>query len=746
MPALTAYTAALSAGGTNDNASLAASTAVPFVSASDLHVGAASAVVNAGTPIAGVTVDIDGDPRTAPAPEIGADELLAAELSISPTSITFGNQGVGTTSAAQTVTLANVGNAPVVVDPLTAAIAPFARSGGSCSASPITLAVGQSCTLLYTFSPTASGAAAQTLTVTSSGSGSGTIALSGTGVQGSLTISPIALSFGSQLVGSSSGELAVTLGNSGNASLDVTTLTAAAAPFARTATGTCGASLPISIGAGASCTLTYTFAPTVNGAANQSLTVTANAPGSGSIALSGTGVSGDFTVTPNPAAFGNQLVGTTSAPSTVTLGNGGTASVSVTALPLPSAPFARSGGSCAATPFTLNPGDTCTVFYTFAPTATGAASQNVTIATSPGGTTVLALSGTGIQGSLTIAPTAVAFGNQLVGSTSAAQTVTLGNSGADALNVTTLTAAAAPFARAGGTCSATLPITIAAGSNCTLTYTFAPTTGGAASQTLTVTADAPGSGTIALSGTGQPSADLSIVQTSTPSQLPQGLIQYTLQVANAGPSPVTGATVADTFAAQLSNVQWSCAGVSGGLCGVLNGTGNINRLVDLPVGATVVFSISANVPVPLLTPITNTATVSAPVGVTDTVPGNNSSTVIDLVLLFSDGFEPAAPIVPTVLSETRSGETASVVIAIASVLSAARAADPGEVAQYMIGRNLVVVQARKIGIEVQTRMLVLDANGQWQIGDWTTIDAGSSLRLEWSNGGALPLVARLRGG
>lgn len=76
LPALAAYTSPLSAAGTNDNASLAASTAVPFLSATDLHVGVGTAVVNVGTPISGITIDIDGDPRTAPAPEIGADELV----------------------------------------------------------------------------------------------------------------------------------------------------------------------------------------------------------------------------------------------------------------------------------------------------------------------------------------------------------------------------------------------------------------------------------------------------------------------------------------------------------------------------------------------------------------------------------------------------------------------------------------------------------------------------------------------
>lgn len=76
LPLLAAYTAPLSVAGTNDNASLAATKAVPFLSATDLHVGVGSAVTNVGTPISGVTTDIDGDPRTAPAPEIGADELV----------------------------------------------------------------------------------------------------------------------------------------------------------------------------------------------------------------------------------------------------------------------------------------------------------------------------------------------------------------------------------------------------------------------------------------------------------------------------------------------------------------------------------------------------------------------------------------------------------------------------------------------------------------------------------------------
>jgi hypothetical protein len=40
----------------------------------DLHVQSGSPVIGAGTPIAGVTGDFDGDARSATAPAIGADE------------------------------------------------------------------------------------------------------------------------------------------------------------------------------------------------------------------------------------------------------------------------------------------------------------------------------------------------------------------------------------------------------------------------------------------------------------------------------------------------------------------------------------------------------------------------------------------------------------------------------------------------------------------------------------------------
>jgi hypothetical protein len=113
------------------------------------------------------------------------DPTGAPALTITPpTGAAFGNQNLGTTSNAQTVTLSNTGTAPVQITGIDAANAPFARVGGSCAATPFTLSSGGgSCTLQYTFAPTVLGPASQTIAVTTATPGlSGSFGLTGNGV------------------------------------------------------------------------------------------------------------------------------------------------------------------------------------------------------------------------------------------------------------------------------------------------------------------------------------------------------------------------------------------------------------------------------------------------------------------------------------------------------------------------------------------------------------------------------------
>jgi uncharacterized repeat protein (TIGR01451 family) len=78
-----------------------------YVSTTDPHLQPASPLLGAGTPAGGITTDIDGDPRSATTPEIGADEILKADLSTTkvdgPDPVTAG------TNLTYTITVSNAG-------------------------------------------------------------------------------------------------------------------------------------------------------------------------------------------------------------------------------------------------------------------------------------------------------------------------------------------------------------------------------------------------------------------------------------------------------------------------------------------------------------------------------------------------------------------------------------------------------------------------------------------------------------
>ena len=96
---LRAYTSTLSTGATNDNASKVVDPL--FLSATDLHISAASPLVDAGA-TAGVASDIDGQTRVPP-PDIGADEpggITPAANDIAATAIV--NPSSGSSRAANT--------------------------------------------------------------------------------------------------------------------------------------------------------------------------------------------------------------------------------------------------------------------------------------------------------------------------------------------------------------------------------------------------------------------------------------------------------------------------------------------------------------------------------------------------------------------------------------------------------------------------------------------------------------------
>jgi uncharacterized repeat protein (TIGR01451 family) len=194
----------------------------------------------------------------------------------------------------------------------------------------------------------------------------------------------------------------------------------------------------------------------------------------------------------------------------------------------------------------------------------------------------------------------------------------------------------------GGTCTASgsgnINDTTNLPSGGSVTYTASCTISslatGTLSNTATVTAPAgvtdptPGNNSAIDSDTISASADLAITKSDgVTSATAGGSTTYTITASNAGPSSATGATVADTFPAALT-CTWTCAGAGGGTCTAV-GSGNINNTVNLPSGGSVIYTASCTISGAATGSLTNTATVTAPAGVTDPTPGNNTSTDID---------------------------------------------------------------------------------------------------------------------
>jgi large repetitive protein len=203
-----------------------------------------------------------------------------------------------------------------------------------------------------------------------------------------------------------------------------------------------------------------------------------------------------LTIDPIVVDFGNQRVGTASAPVPVRLRNTGGLPLTITAISI-DPPFAVAG--VPALPVTLPPGADFAVDATFTPVAIGPAGGSLAIESdaTTGSPTHVALSGLGVAPAIAVDPAALDFGTVRVGA-SALRSITVTNPGSDTLEISEITITA-PFALQG----VGLPLAIAPGASVTLDVTFTPTTLGAIPGVLTIDSDAATSPTsISLAGAG----------------------------------------------------------------------------------------------------------------------------------------------------------------------------------------------------------------------------------------------------
>jgi uncharacterized repeat protein (TIGR01451 family) len=401
--------------------------------------------------------------------------VLAGPLvTLSTTSVVFAGQLVGTTSPAQQVTVSNTGNSPLAFTSITIS-GDFAQTN-NCGTS---LAAGSSCVIGITFSPASTGARMGMLTITDNAPGSPhTVALSGTGILASaITLSTSSVLFGSFPINTTSPPQTVTLTNSGNAVLNISSITLTG-EFAQT--NNCG----ITVAVGASCTITVTFTPLGSGLRTGAITITSDARGSvPSITLTGTGSAPGVMLSSNLLVFAAQPVGTTSSALTVTLTNNGAAALNITSI-VAGGDFAQSN-NCGTS---VAVGANCTISVTFTPSQAGTISGTLTITDSGvGSPRVVGLSGTGVAAVASINPLLLTFLDQPVSTTSGAQMVTVTNTGGTALLISSIVVAGnfAQTNNCGGM--------VAPGASCVISVTFTPTTTGVLTGTVTLTTNAAGS-------------------------------------------------------------------------------------------------------------------------------------------------------------------------------------------------------------------------------------------------------------
>ena len=341
------------------------------------------------------------------------------------------------------------------------------------------------------------------------------------------------VAFGNVTVGSTSGALTVTVMNTGNADLDVTgtpVITGTGAGSFSVSTDNC-APYPRTLSASGSCTYQVTFTPTSRGAKSANLTVPNNSAGGDSVAqLSGTGVAPVVGVSPTQFAFGEARIGTPSDAHSFTISNNTTDSQNlvITNIALVGGSvgdFAIVINSCLPFPKNVTPGSLCTLQVRFAPTAIGVRTTNLRITSNDPVTPTLdvPLSGTGTNQTLAVTPASLSFGHQVVGATSAAQTLTIANTGTLGdlvLNSIALAGAnPADFSIENNLC--TPPKTLAPGESCTLGVRFGPTTTGARDASIVVTSDA-GPGAAGLGGDGDAPTTISNSGTTTPTDTGTG--------------------------------------------------------------------------------------------------------------------------------------------------------------------------------------------------------------------------------
>ncbi len=310
----------------------------------------------------------------------GVGTGAAPVLAIFPTSLNFGSQQVGVTSAAQLVTFTNNGSSDLNVSSFTITGASstsfgyLAKGANACTLPTAQLVAGASCTLSVDFIPTAAGAVTAALTVADNAQGSPQgVALSGAGGSAGISISPTSFTFAPESVGIASAPATASIKNTGTSPLSMTIAMVGNDPEDFSETDNCS---QMPLGAGQTCTISSTFTPKQAGTRSAVVQISDNAPQNPqTIPLSGTAVQATAAVAPTGGlSFASQLAGTASTAQNVTVTNSGSgaAILSVSNATLsPSGDFTLANNCKSG----VAAGASCTIGVTFTPPVASASAN-----------------------------------------------------------------------------------------------------------------------------------------------------------------------------------------------------------------------------------------------------------------------------------------------------------------------------------------------------------------------------------
>jgi hypothetical protein len=210
----------------------------------------------------------------------------SSSVSLTPASLAYGTQLIGTSSPSQPATLTNTGTTVINISGI-AITGPFSQTN-TCSS---TLAVAASCAVNIVYTATKAGTETGVLTVNDSASNTPqTVALTGVGTV--MSYSPSSLNFGNQTKGTSSLPQTITVTNIGSLPITLNSIRITGSrvtSFSIATTSTCPLTTG-TLGAGASCTVNVIFNPQLKGALNADITVTDTGGGSPqNVPVAGTG-------------------------------------------------------------------------------------------------------------------------------------------------------------------------------------------------------------------------------------------------------------------------------------------------------------------------------------------------------------------------------------------------------------------------------------------------------------------------